>query len=79
MGTPNEQRKEEQVALDNERKAFERRQKAFLAVHRQFYPIGNGSPATGDLNELDAADKSWLDAKAVVEKMVQEIRSGIRK
>ena len=79
MATPQEQREEEQLALDNERKAFERRQAAFLNVNRQFFPNGNGMPAAADLGELDAADKEWKEAKALVERMVDEIRSGRRR
>jgi hypothetical protein len=47
MGTPEENRRDEQASIERERKAFERRQKAFMQVHRQFLPFGNGSPTNG--------------------------------
>ena len=79
MVTPEEQRAEERAALDLERRAFERRQAAFLAVTRQFYPLGNGLPAKGDLYDLDAANAEWETAKAEIDRITDEIRTGKRR
>jgi hypothetical protein len=79
MGTPEEQRAEERAALDRERRAFERRQAAFLAVTKQFYPKGDGLPATHDLDELDAANAEWEAAKAEVDRITDEVRTGKRR
>ena len=79
MGTPEEQRAEERAALDRERRAFERRQAAFLAVTKQFYPKGDGVPATQDLDELDAANTEWEAAKVEVDRITDEIRTGKRR
>lgn len=70
---------EEQDALDNERRAFERRQAAFLALIRQFAPQGNGLPAASDLDEWEAADTDWKVASAEVERIADEIRTGRRR
>jgi len=79
MDTPEEQRAEERAALDRERRAFERRQAAFLAVTKQFYPKGDGLPVTHDLDELDAANAESEAAKAEVDRITDEIRTGKRR
>lgn len=79
MTIPNAQRAEERAALESERKAFERRQAALAAVTRQLYPSGNGQPAKADLDELDAAWDEWNAAKAIVDRIADEIRSGKRR
>ena len=79
MGTPEEQRTEESAALDRERRAFERRQTAFIAVTKQFYPHGNGQPTTVDLDELDAANAEWELAKSDIDRITNEIRTGKRR
>lgn len=76
--TAAEMRKEESDALDRERIAFERRQAAFLAVHRQFLPFGNGQPTAESLDEQEAAEREWRLACEEVERIVQEIRAGLR-
>ena len=78
MATPEEQRAEEVEAIEAARRAFERRRDAIFKVQRQFYPVGNGNPAKADMDDLEAADKEWHAAQAVVEKIVAEIRSGAR-
>jgi len=77
--TAEEKRREELEAIEQERRAFERRHKAFIAVHRQFYPLGNGSPTTESLRELDAAEDEWQAAKERIDQIVHEIRSGQRR
>jgi hypothetical protein len=79
MATPEENREEEDQAIDRERAAFERHQKALTAVTRQFYPIGNGVPTRESLDEADAAEEEWEAARAVVERISAEIRSGKRR
>ncbi|CAD9227672.1 conserved hypothetical protein [Burkholderia cenocepacia] len=77
--SPEEQRSEEQAALERERRAFERRQKAFITVTKQFRPHGSGQPSTDDLNELDAADAEWRAADAEMRRIGEEIRAGKRR
>lgn len=79
MATPEEQRKEELESIERERNAFERRQAAWLAVHRQFIPLGSGRPTNSSMEEFEAAEKEWRDACAVMERIAQEIRSGKRR
>jgi hypothetical protein len=79
MATPEEQRREEEEAIEQERTAFHRRQKAFLAVHRQFLPFGNGVPSVDSLNEMDEAEAEWRRAVAVCDRIRDEIRSGRRR
>ncbi|WP_124480771.1 hypothetical protein [Burkholderia stagnalis] len=77
--TPEEQRAEEQAALERERRAFERRQKAFISVTRQVLPRGSGNPSADDLNELNAADAEWRAADAEIQRIGEEIRAGKRR
>ncbi|WP_211462902.1 hypothetical protein [Collimonas silvisoli] len=79
MNTFEEQRAEERVAIENQRRAFERRQAAFLAITKQFYPQGSGQPAASDLDNLAAADAEWKTANAEVERIADEIRTGKRR
>lgn len=77
--TPEEQRAEEEQAIEDERQAFERRRRAFLAVQSQFSPRGNGMPRDDDLRELEEADADWKVKSAVVDRITDEIRSGKRR
>ncbi|MGF7192425.1 hypothetical protein JOE11_005503 [Robbsia andropogonis] len=79
MTSVEEQRAEERAAIDNERRAFERRQRAFIKVHQQFAPQGNGAPADADLEELDAADADHRAAVAEMDRISEEIRAGKRR
>ncbi|CAE6803262.1 hypothetical protein R75461_05291 [Paraburkholderia nemoris] len=79
MSTAEEQRAEEQQAIARERQTFDRRQKAFINVTRQFAPHGNGSPSQDDLDELDAADAEWQAATAEMDRISEEIRTGKRR
>ena len=65
-------------SLVRQDEAWERRQKAFIAVHAQFLPHGNGQPTMENLDEFDAADAEWKAAKAEADRIVQEIREGRR-
>lgn len=77
--TPEEQRAEEQAVLERERQAFERRQKAFINLTRQFLPHGTGSPSADAIDELDAADAEWHAADADMQRISEEIRTGKRR
>ncbi|HDR9108162.1 TPA: hypothetical protein QDB15_005689 [Burkholderia vietnamiensis] len=79
MATPEEQRAEEKQAIEDERKAFERRQRAYLTVTVQFTPRGSGVPRDDDLKELAEADADWKAKNAVMERIGAEIRSGKRR
>ena len=79
MAIPDAQREEENSAIEAERRAFERRRDAIFKVQKQFYPSGSGSPAADDMSELEAADRDWKAALAVVDRIVDEIRSGKRR
>ena len=79
MPTPEQFRAEEDQSIERERAAFDRRQKAFLAVHRQFAPFGNGVISSGTMDELDAAEKEWREATAAMDRIAAEIRSGTRR
>jgi hypothetical protein len=58
-------------ALQHERHAFLRRQEAFLSILK-----GHGTDAA--LEEWDAAEAEWQEAKSVCDKIVEEVRSGAR-
>jgi hypothetical protein len=79
MATPEEQRAEEDRAIEEERRAFERRQRAFLRVQSQFSPRGNGTPGDEDMRELEDADADWKRKNATVDRITEEIRSGKRR
>ena len=69
---------DELQALLRQDEAFERRQKAFLAVHQQFQPNGDGRPREDLIAEFNAAEAEWRAAKKVVDSVVKEIRAGLR-
>ncbi len=70
---------EEDAAIEQERLAFERFQKANNTVTSQFLPFGNGQPSIESMDESEAAEKEWRLAKANVERIASEIRSGQRR
>ena len=65
-------------SLVRQDETWERRQNAILAVHGQFLPHGNGQPSMNSLSELEAANKEWEAAKAEADRIVEEIRKGLR-
>lgn len=77
--TPEEQRAEEQAAIEREHLAFERKQAAWSAVHRQFLPFGNGAPTGDAMDEFEAAEAEWREAQADMVRIAEEIRSGKRR
>ena len=79
MAIPEQQRNEELAAIERERKAFEARQTAWLAVHRQLLPMGNGQPTPESMDQLDAAEKEWRAAQEEIDRITDEIRSGKRR
>jgi hypothetical protein len=64
MFTLQEQREEERQAIARERRAWERRRRAFSA---------------NDMDELDAAEAEWLAATAELDRISEEIRTGKRR
>ena len=77
--TPEEQRREEDEALERERKAFRRHQDAWINMQRQFLPIGNGQPTPESIDEFDSAELEWRAAQREVTRIAEEIRSGSRR
>ncbi len=78
MATSEENRNEEEAALERERCAFEKRQAAFLKVHHQFLPYGNGAPTVESMDELDKAEAEYKAAEADMDRIAEEIRTGKR-
>jgi len=60
---------QETAAIDAERKAFGRRQEAFLGMNRHWKPYGDGLPPQSILNEYDAANAAWIAAKAEIDQL----------
>lgn len=79
MNRTEEQRNEELAVIERERAAFQRRQVALFAVRKQFLPIGNGQPTIDSMLEFDEAEKEWKEARAEMDRIVDEIRSGKRR
>jgi len=79
MGTPDENRQEENALTGQAEAAFRRRQDAFLRVHAQLYPIGDGRPTEDSMKDMDEAESEWKAVAAEMERITQEIRSGKRK
>jgi hypothetical protein len=65
--------------MEAERRAFDRREATLHAVNRQFLPAGNGQPSLESLAEFDAAEEEWRAAQKVMQRIVDEIRSGKRR
>jgi len=55
--------------------AWQRRQRAFYAMQRQFLPHGNGQPTLASIAEFDAAEKALKAVQAEAERIVREIRA----
>ncbi len=74
-----ERRIEEDQALLRLEETMERRDKAhWEGVFPQWMPHGNGAPTLESLSALDAAETEFRAAKAEVDRIGQEIRSGLR-
>lgn len=69
---------EELQALLRQEDAFQRRQEAFFALHRQWLPHGNGLPTEEAIAEFDAAEEEWRAAQKEVDLIVEQIRAGLR-
>ena len=63
--------REETDSITREREAFRRRQTAFAAINRH--------TSMAAMAEFNAAHQAWLAAKAEVERILGEIRSGQRR
>jgi len=79
MTVHEEQHREESNILDRERTAFQRFKTALFAVRRQFYPLGNGIPTDESSSEFEAAKCEWDAARAEVDRIAEEIRTGKRR
>jgi hypothetical protein len=60
---------QETPAIDAKRKVFGRRQEAFFAMNQHWKPYGDGLPPQSVLNEYDAANAAWIDAKAEIDRL----------
>lgn len=78
MATPEQNRLEEERAIERERLAFERRQAALQRVRSQFYPAGNGVHDDRSLVELERAEAEFRDAVAEMDRITAEICTGKR-
>ena len=78
MSKYDDYRKEEETAIERERIAFEKQQKAWIKVQRQFQPFGNGAPTQPSLAELDQADTEYRATDAEVDRLMAELRDGRR-
>lgn len=63
---------DEELSIENERRAFRRLQKAQYFVH------GNELPSSHELDEVDDAYAEWCSAKVVMQHIVNEIKLGAR-
>jgi hypothetical protein len=73
------QRDEENLAIERVEKAFKRQQDATFAVMNQMIPRGNGVLSQASLDELDDAKAEFKAARAEMDRIVDEIRSGKRR
>jgi hypothetical protein len=78
-GTPEQQRDEEDLVIERVGKAHQREQDAIFAVMHQMIPHGNGVLSQASLDELDAAQAEFKAARAHMDRIVDEIRSGKRR
>jgi len=71
-------REEEEEVSERYGVAFERMRDAQLAVTRQFYPLGNGSPTPESLAAADKARGEFDAIKREFDRIADEIRTGKR-
>lgn len=57
---------------------FERYQSALFAINGQSLPYGSGMSSDESVAELEAAHAEWREAEEDVERIVREIRAGLR-
>ena len=69
---------EELHALVRLEEAFQRRQSAWLAVHGQMTPVGDGVPTDESMAQLDAAKAEFCAAQQEFDRITDEIRAGRR-
>lgn len=58
--------------------AFDRRQRAFFSMTSDALPFGDGVLSDAKLDELDAAETELKAAQADVDRIMQDIRAGLR-
>jgi hypothetical protein len=74
-----QQRDEEDQAIERAQKAHERYQNAIFGVMHQMIPHGNGVLTQGSLDEVEAARVEDKAARAEMDRIVDEIRTGKRR
>jgi hypothetical protein len=79
MTLEEQQRDEENLAIERSEKAHQREQNAIFAVMHQMIPNGNGVLTQASLDELGAAQAEFKAARAEMDRIVDEIRSGRRR
>lgn len=77
--TPEQQRDEEDLVIERVGKAHQREQDAIFAVMHQMIPHGNGVLSQASFDELDAAKAEFKAARADMDRIVEEIRTGTRR
>lgn len=78
--TPQERhRDEEDRSIERAQKAHQRYQDAIFAVMHQMIPQGNGVLTQASLDELDTARAEDKAARADMDRILDEIRSGKRR
>jgi hypothetical protein len=77
--TPEQQRDEEAHAIERMEQAHRRSQSAHIALLTEFIPRGNGMLSQETLDEHDAAQAEVRAARADMDRIAAEIRSGKRR
>ncbi|MGH8141883.1 MAG: hypothetical protein ACREU2_05105 [Steroidobacteraceae bacterium] len=79
------ERREETDAITREREAFRQYQATMMAIDHQFVSRNAGVPTISTESEClarvkasEAAHAKWLEAKAIADRILDEIRSGKR-
>jgi hypothetical protein len=80
------ERRQETDAIARERAAFRRYQAAMQVANQHFVPMHDGVPiapinsdSLAAVTACDTAHDEWLAAKAEVDRILEEIRSGKRR
>lgn len=77
--TAEQQRDEEAHAIERMEQAHRRSQSAHMALLNEFIPRGNGVLSQETLDEHDAAQAEVRAARADMDRIAAEIRSGKRR
>lgn len=77
--SPQQQREEENFVIERMEKAHQRRQATFVALLGEFLPRGKGVLTQTSLDEHAAAQAEFMAARAEMDRIANEIRSGKRR